>query len=120
MLLALLMLVVGLEGGPLAIPATLLLDTVRFIRGGARPLVSLASNVCVGMLKTGILDPELCLLGGPLGGPPLAGGGVGLADGGPVPLMLLGGPAFGGGGVPALATSSLPAFLFTHFFKSGS
>src|SRR5690606_5488910 len=110
MLLALLMLVAGLLGGPLGGPPTLWFETDR-IMGGGTPSPAGSGGAPV--------------LGGPLGavavrGGPLEGGVPGAIPGGGVELADRGGP-LGGGGVAFLASGvSAPAFLLTQRLSSGS
>jgi hypothetical protein len=120
MLLALLMPVPGLDGGPVAAP-----NEGRANVGGLGPFSASDGMPGVDALEPGPaigggIEELLCgaLVGGarPVGGP--VGGAIAL----PLALLLpMGGP-FGGGGVAvALSGSPLaPAFLLTHLPRSGS
>jgi hypothetical protein len=117
MLLALLMLVVGRLGGPLGGPAALPLETDLLIGrgpGGAESPLGL-SNDCDGLLVT---DADTARCGGAL---LLVGPGVDM-DSPDDAIAVRGGPALGGGGVADDISElpSLPAFLLTHLFNSGS
>lgn len=116
MLLALLMLVAGLLGGPLGGPAALVLEAERAIGTADTPKLS-----CEGGFESSgvaLRDPARASMGGGAllllikgGGIPADGGGVLVTDRG----------AFGGGGVAVLAsTFSAPGFLLIHRFSSGS
>lgn len=136
MLLALLMLVVGLLGGPLAADV---FEPDRIMAGGAPPDVGSVSLSPPAAPTAGPGGAEVALttLGGPAGPggalarppasgweeearPPPGGGGGGGVDRAlalPPPLGALG----GGGGVAVFLTwSSAEAFLFTQRFCSGS
>jgi hypothetical protein len=113
MLLALLMLVLGLLGGPPGgAPVPLMPETERAIRGGGaleRPSMEGA------VLRPGVDRGMPAAGGGTLVRPP-GGGGVPIGGGG-VPA----GPARGGGGVAVLGSGfSAPGFLLTHRLRSGS
>jgi hypothetical protein len=125
MLLALLMPVLGLEGGPEAAPKLGLASRGGFGPSG-RPSVSEGIpgveardpgapigggilELLIGALVGGRISPAL--IGGPreLVAPPLA------------LLIPIGGPLGGGGVAAGLPVSSLaPPFLFTHLPRSGS
>lgn len=74
----------GALGGPPPRPPILLFETILLseggIRGGASPLTSPNPSVDIGVDVGGKLDPETCLLGGPLGGPLEARGAIGGPD----------------------------------------
>jgi hypothetical protein len=118
-LLALLILVVGRLGGPLGGPVALPLDMDLLIGvaiGGGTAREGGPSN-CPDVVLVAMAETDRC--GGALA--PM-GLGVDVGSMAGEPLTLRGGPALGGGGVadgPSCAPS-LPAFLLTHLFKSGS
>ena len=122
MLLALLMLVLGRDGGPEA--------------SGGRPSIGgFAGAPSASDPRPGVLERDEMPIGGGMeellgvdvgglrpappggGGPPMGGPAVPLE----AALAAAGGPPRGGGGVAeGLAVSVAPAFLFTHFLSSGS
>jgi hypothetical protein len=124
MLLALLMLVPGLLGGA-DTPPTLPFDTLLLIAGGAvnSPDDGGGALPVRSPFVSGI-DPEKLLEGG--GPADDVGRGADVGPGGPVgpanpETARRGAVAFGGGGVATGAVvSSVPAFLFTQRFRSGS
>ena len=115
MLLALLMLVVGRLGGPLA---ALWFETERTIGGGTpRPSAPAAAagtaDVVPARMGPGGGADDLPIVPPEGGVEGMGGGGVELAD--------RGGPVWGGGGVGFFASVfSAPAFLLIHRFRSGS
>lgn len=115
MLLALLMLVVGRLGGPLA---ALWFETERAIGGGAASPSAPAVTVGTADAVPARMGP-----GGGADDRPIAppDGGVEGMGGGGVELADRGGPALGGGGVGFFASAfSAPAFLLIHRLSSGS
>lgn len=119
MLLALLMLVVGLLGGPLGGPPALWFETDLAI-GVGMPRPSWLDRVDS---PTPVAVPGR---GGPPGGAdarprPLSGGGVPASvRGGGVELAERGGPLGGGGAAFLASVFSAPAFLLIHRLSSGS
>lgn len=124
MLLALLILVPGREGG--ANPASLPFDAVRCNMGGVVP----SNDDCEAFAAATAARFELEAddeSGGPRGGalnlPPGGGGAIippPAPGGGGVPAAERG-PPFGGGGVDVgVEPASEPAFLFTQRFRSSS
>lgn len=117
MLLALLMLVVGRLGGPLA---ALWVDADRAMSGGAASPSPVADIGGAADVETTRMGPGGGADDRPTGAPPPEGGVEGIGGGG-VELADRGGPAFGGGGVAFFASVfSAPAFLLTHRLRSGS
>jgi len=113
------MLVVGLLGGPLGGPVALPLDMDLLIGVAIEGGTARAGGPsdCPNVVLVAIADTARC--GGAL---PLMALGADVVSIAGEPLTLRGGPAFGGGGVtedPSCAPS-LPAFLLTHLFNSGS
>lgn len=120
--LALLMLVPGLDGGPLGgpFPPLCALKLLSIAGGAVRPGPPGGADALGGAAspapKAGpSSDPEPIREGGPAGLGALVGGP-------PVALAVLGGPAIlGGGGVPVdFGVASAPAFLSTQRFKLAS
>jgi hypothetical protein len=112
------MLVAGRLGGPLGGPVALPLDADLLIgaviEGGT--VRARGPFDCPKLVLVAIADTDRC--GGAL---PLMGLGADVGSMAGEPLTLRGGPALGGGGVAdGLCAPSLPAFLLTHLFNSGS
>jgi hypothetical protein len=113
------MLVVGRLGGPLGGPVALPLDMDLFIgvaiEGGTARVGG--PSDCLNVVLVTMADTARC--GGAL---PLMALGADVGSIAGELLTLRGGPTLGGGGVadgPSCALS-LPAFLLTHLFNSGS
>lgn len=113
------MLVVGRLGGPLGGPVALPLDMDLLIGvaiDGGTARVGGPSD-CPNVVLVAMADTARC--GGAL---PLMALGADVGSIAGEPLTLRGGPALGGGGVAdgPSCVPSLPAFLLTHLFNSGS